>query len=211
MWERGRYSTTTLAQPRTPCRPRHPYAVPRTSLQCVCTRRRNCIEQLSPSPKYAPRLTRFPVGNSATNQTTGWEGRLPGVRVSLVLGGFSGSGVPADRRQRTGRPRRPGQEAIQPSAASSRSRRCACRAILLKWRFPSLRKSIQTGRAEIASCCLSRCRTAIDEPHRPVLPIPALGRSSCCHSWWRPYCTGRHTRGLLLASAPARVWESSTC
>src|SRR5215211_5926373 len=78
MRERGRYSTTTPAQPRRPCRPRHPYAVPRTSLQCVCTRRRNCIEQLSPSPKYAPRLTRFPVTNSATNQTTRWEGRSPG-------------------------------------------------------------------------------------------------------------------------------------
>src|SRR3981189_1352690 len=81
MRERGRYPTTTLAQPR---RPRHPYAVPRTSLQWVSTRRRNCIEQLSPSPKYAPRLTRFPVSNSATNQTTRWEGRSQGLSESLV-------------------------------------------------------------------------------------------------------------------------------
>src|SRR5260370_24219184 len=48
MRERGCFSTTTLAQPRRPCRPRHPCAVPRTLFQCVCTRRRNCIGQLSP-------------------------------------------------------------------------------------------------------------------------------------------------------------------
>src|SRR6266850_3941072 len=48
MRERGCFSTTTLAQPRRPCRPRHPCAVPRTLLQCACTRRRNCTGQLSP-------------------------------------------------------------------------------------------------------------------------------------------------------------------
>src|SRR3981189_2884482 len=51
MRECGCYSTTTLAQPRRPCRPRHPYAVSRTLFQCVCTRRRNCIGQLSPSAR----------------------------------------------------------------------------------------------------------------------------------------------------------------
>src|SRR6476660_3893464 len=70
MTERGRYSTTTLAQPRRPCRPRHPYAVPRTSLQCVCTRRRNCIAQLSPSREYALRTVDFPARNSATIELT---------------------------------------------------------------------------------------------------------------------------------------------
>src|SRR5260221_2223750 len=70
MLERGRYSTTTPARPRRPCRPRHPYAVPRTSLQCVCTRRRNCIEQLSPSPEYAPGTVPFPARNSATIKLT---------------------------------------------------------------------------------------------------------------------------------------------
>jgi hypothetical protein len=54
MRERGCFSTTILAQPCRPCRPRHPCAVPRTFLQCVCTRRRNCIGQLSPFPEYAP-------------------------------------------------------------------------------------------------------------------------------------------------------------
>src|SRR6516225_205564 len=53
MWERGCFPTTILAQLRTPRRSRHPYAAPRTSLQSVCTRRRNCIERLSPSPEYA--------------------------------------------------------------------------------------------------------------------------------------------------------------
>jgi hypothetical protein len=54
MWERGCFPTTIRALLRKPCRLRHPYAVPRTSLQCVCTRRRNCIEQLSPSLEYPP-------------------------------------------------------------------------------------------------------------------------------------------------------------
>jgi hypothetical protein len=66
MWERGCFRTTILAQPRRPCRPRHPYAVPRTSLRCVCTRRRNCIEQLSTSPEYAPLTARLPVCKPAT-------------------------------------------------------------------------------------------------------------------------------------------------
>src|SRR6266566_454161 len=60
MRERGCYSTTTLAQPRRPCRPRHPYAVPRTLFQRVCTRRRNCIGQLSPFSEYAPGSARYP-------------------------------------------------------------------------------------------------------------------------------------------------------
>jgi hypothetical protein len=51
--ERGCLSTTTLARPRGPCRARHPYAVPRTLFQCLCTRRRNCIGQLSPFLEYA--------------------------------------------------------------------------------------------------------------------------------------------------------------
>src|SRR5882724_817063 len=70
MWERGCFPATILEQLRRPCRPRHPYAVPRTSLQCVCTRRRNCIEQLSPSPEYAPGTVPFPVRNSATIKLT---------------------------------------------------------------------------------------------------------------------------------------------
>jgi hypothetical protein len=66
MWERGCYSTTILAQHRRPRRLRHPYAVPRTSLQSVCTRRRNCIEQSSPSSKYTPQPTHFPASHPAT-------------------------------------------------------------------------------------------------------------------------------------------------
>src|SRR5207244_12456520 len=44
--------------------------ISRTSLQCVCTRRRNCIEQWSPSPKYAPGTAPFPVGNTAIVKLT---------------------------------------------------------------------------------------------------------------------------------------------
>src|SRR5882672_7213367 len=72
MWERGCFPATILEQLRRPCRPRHPYAVPRTSLQCVCTRRRNCIAQLSPSRRIcasdcrfsSPELTRFAASRS---------------------------------------------------------------------------------------------------------------------------------------------------
>ena len=48
-----------------PSRPRHPYAVPRTLFQYVCTRRRNCIGQLSPFSEYGPGTARFPVFRSA--------------------------------------------------------------------------------------------------------------------------------------------------
>jgi hypothetical protein len=63
MREHGCFPTTTLTQLRRPCRPRHPCAVPRTSLRCVCTRRRNCIEQSSPFLEYAPQLVGFPAPN----------------------------------------------------------------------------------------------------------------------------------------------------
>src|SRR3977135_1691672 len=51
--------TVDLEQLRRPCRPRHPYAVPRTSLQCDCTRRRNCIAQLSPCRRICASDCRF--------------------------------------------------------------------------------------------------------------------------------------------------------
>jgi hypothetical protein len=70
MWERGCFPATILEQLRRPCRPRHPYAVPRTSLLCVCTRRRDCIAQLSPSREYALRTVDFPARNSATIELT---------------------------------------------------------------------------------------------------------------------------------------------
>src|SRR5882724_1720446 len=63
MRERGCFPTTPLAQLRRPCRPRHPYAVTRTFLQCVCTRHRNCIGQLSPFSEYALRTIHFPADN----------------------------------------------------------------------------------------------------------------------------------------------------
>ena len=69
-WERGCFSTTTLARPRRPCRPRHLYAVPRTLFQYVCARRRNCIGQLSPFSEYAPGTARFPVCRSAIIKLT---------------------------------------------------------------------------------------------------------------------------------------------
>jgi len=67
---RGCFLATIPAQPRRPCRLRHPYAVPRTSLQCVCTRRRNCIEQLSPSSEYALEIGPIPARPAATIKLT---------------------------------------------------------------------------------------------------------------------------------------------
>jgi hypothetical protein len=77
MRECGCYSTTTLAQPRRPCRPRHPYAVPRTLFECVCTRRRNCIGQLSPSSEYAPAARQINPHRSSTKRPrlAGCKGR----------------------------------------------------------------------------------------------------------------------------------------
>jgi hypothetical protein len=82
MWERGCFPPTILAQPRRPCRPRHPYAVPRTSLQCVCTQRRNCIEQLSPPPEYAPGTGRFLAVQAAIIKLTHYP--RAGSGVSLI-------------------------------------------------------------------------------------------------------------------------------
>jgi hypothetical protein len=42
----------------------HSSAVPRTSLECVYTRRRNCIEQLSPSPGICARNRLFSSGEA---------------------------------------------------------------------------------------------------------------------------------------------------
>ena len=49
---------------------RDQYAAPRTSLQCACTQRRNCIEQLSPSLEYAPPNRTFSSRNLATIKLT---------------------------------------------------------------------------------------------------------------------------------------------
>jgi len=69
MKARGCFLATIPAQPRKPCRLRHPYAVPRTSLQCVCTQRRNCIEQLSPFLKICARNRLNAIPLRCHNQT----------------------------------------------------------------------------------------------------------------------------------------------
>src|SRR5258706_14708326 len=83
MRECGCLSTTTLAQPRRLCRPRHLYAVPRTFLQCVCIRRRNCIGQLSPFWEYAPAARQInPNASSSDSQSSLHSG---GDRAEAVL------------------------------------------------------------------------------------------------------------------------------
>src|ERR1700675_85920 len=81
MRERGCSPTTPLAQLRRLRRPRHPYAVPRTYLQCVCTRHRNCSGQLSPFSEYAPRTANFPARNFATKLIQRRSGRRTVVSV----------------------------------------------------------------------------------------------------------------------------------
>ena len=58
MWQRGCFPTKTLAWPRRLYRMRDRCVVLRTLLQCVCTQRRSCIEQLSPFSEYAPTALR---------------------------------------------------------------------------------------------------------------------------------------------------------
>ena len=84
MWERGSLPATIPAQLRTPCRSRHPYAAPRTSLQCVCTRRRNCIEQSSPLPKYAPGNAGLPAYSSKRPQCA----KRRSTKAANPVGGF---------------------------------------------------------------------------------------------------------------------------
>jgi hypothetical protein len=76
-------------------------AAPRTSLQCVCTRRRNCcIGQLSPSPEYARQTAPFPARNSATIKlitTADRQARGTHRRKSGICAWSAGH-----RRQRTG-------------------------------------------------------------------------------------------------------------
>src|ERR1700674_639033 len=81
MRERGSFSTTTLAQPR---RPRHPYAVPRTLCQHVCTRRRNCIGQLSPFSEYAPSASRLKLRGSGRVPLTAHQ-TITNEKFQMVL------------------------------------------------------------------------------------------------------------------------------
>jgi len=80
-----------------PQRSRHPYAVPRTSLQCVCTRRRNCIEQLSPSTEYAPRTFYFQPGTAqiynADHTQRGFCGKLVVLRCNKLAQAASVGGL----------------------------------------------------------------------------------------------------------------------
>src|SRR5712664_3541800 len=70
MWERGCFPPKTLIPPRKLHRTRGLYAASRTLLQCVRTRRRNCIRQLSPFSEYAPGTVHFPVWKSVTIKLT---------------------------------------------------------------------------------------------------------------------------------------------
>jgi hypothetical protein len=87
------FPATILEQLRRPCRPRHPYAVPRTSLQCVCTRRRICIAQLSPSREYALRTVDFPARNFATIELTHYP-HGSGSRRRITFANSSPRGMP---------------------------------------------------------------------------------------------------------------------
>ena len=66
----GAFQPETLLPPRKLHRMRDPYAASRTLHQCVRTRRRNCIGQLSPFSEYAPGNAHFPVLKSATTKLT---------------------------------------------------------------------------------------------------------------------------------------------
>ena len=134
MRERGRTPTTIRAQRRRPRRSRHPCAVPRTSLQCVCTRRRNCIEQLSPSLKYAPGTARFPARNSVIIKLI-WLTPDPGVIRSSSLASQCNRLRP--QRNHADRQRLPRRDGSAPSAEPPEGRRSDRKAL---WR-PYIRQS----------------------------------------------------------------------
>jgi hypothetical protein len=113
MRERGRTPTTIRAQCRTLRRSRHPCAAPGTSLQCVCTRRRNCIEQLSPSRKYAPGTGRFPARNSVLIKLV-WLIPDPGVTRSSSSASQCNRSPP--QRNRADRQRLPRRDGSAPPA-----------------------------------------------------------------------------------------------
>jgi hypothetical protein len=134
MRERGRTPTTIRAQRRRLRRSRHPCAVPRTSLQCVCTRRRNCIEQLSPSPKYAPGTARFPARNSAIIKLT-WLIPDPEVIRSSSLASQCNRSRP--QRNHADRQRLPRRDGSAPPVEPPEGRRSDRKAL---WR-PYIRQS----------------------------------------------------------------------
>ncbi|MGF6308754.1 hypothetical protein ABIB82_002391 [Bradyrhizobium sp. i1.8.4] len=96
MWERGSLPATIPAQLRRPCRSRHPYAAPRTSLQCVCTWRRNCIEQLSPLPNYALGSAGFPA---LFQQTAPVRHNRCCTKAANPVGGFLPEGLGGSGRE----------------------------------------------------------------------------------------------------------------
>ena len=134
MRERGRTPTTIRAQRRRLRRSRHPCAAPRTSLQCVCMWRRNCIEQLSPSPKYAPGTARFPARNSAIIKLI-WLVPDPGViRSSSLASQCNRSRPQRNHADRQSLPRRDGSA---PPVEPPEGRRSDRKAL---WR-PCIRQS----------------------------------------------------------------------
>ena len=114
------------AQRRRLRRSRHPFAVPRTFLQCVCTRRRNCIEQLSPSPKYAPGTARFPARNSAIIKLT-WLILDPEVIRSSSLASQCNRSLP--QRNHADRQRLPRRDGSAPPAEPPEGRRSDRKAL----------------------------------------------------------------------------------
>src|SRR5258705_11707097 len=94
MWQRGCFPTKTLIPPRSLHRIRDLYAASRTLLQCVRTRRRNCIGQLSPSLEYAPRVVRLPDRKSATLKLIHYPLVKRLVRSGLLRADLPGSQRP---------------------------------------------------------------------------------------------------------------------
>src|SRR6266436_7805845 len=90
MWQRGCFSTKTLAWPRRLYRMRDRCAVLRTLLQCVCTRRRNRIEQLSPFSEYAPTALRNKWKPAATIKLIHYRRLGAKPHESSASGGYLG-------------------------------------------------------------------------------------------------------------------------
>ena len=126
--------------------------MPRTSLQCVCTRRRNCIEQLSPSRKYAPRTFYFPPGTAQ-------------IYNADRTRSATGSALPRTRDGWDGNKKGRSTSACPPPSAPVR-----CHPPRVKIKSISDSKSLQSRRLT-----LSRHTSHQKRPVQAASPLPTLG------------------------------------
>jgi hypothetical protein len=176
MREHGCFPATILAQPRRPCRPRHLYAVPRTSLRCVYTRRRNCIEQLPPFPKICARNRHdaspetLPQSKLTHYRACGGLDSFAGAdRTSEPAAGTRTGDLPS-RAQPSQTPKKP--KANRPSGTSDDASRLWMRGVIEDHRHE---KRISHSRSFGDRCRRHQPRSELDRLQQHLLPKSFCG------------------------------------